>query len=90
MAKVKFVKTVEAEGKGYLPDVAKKAKIKIKTPCDGKGTCGKCLVKISKGKVSPPTSKELKKLGEAKILEGYRLACQVNVLEEDVTVKLQK
>lgn len=90
MANVKFIKTVETKGEGYLPEVAKDAKIKIKTPCDGKGTCGKCLVKITKGKVSPPTSKELKKLGESKILEGYRLACQVNVLDEDVTVKLQK
>lgn len=50
--------------------------------CGGKGACGKCLIRIlkSSGNISEPTEKEFKTLGEEKISEGYRLACQAKVL----------
>ena len=90
MGKVKFTKSVEANKETNLLKLAKKANMKISTPCSGKGSCGKCVIKISKGKVSPPTKAELKKLGEEKIAEGYRLACQIKLSGDDVTVKLLK
>lgn len=88
MSKVKFINEVEAKKEKNLVKLAKKADLKIKLPCSGKGTCGKCLVKITSGKVSDPTKSEIKKLGEEKIKKGYRLACQVEIMDEDVTVKI--
>jgi len=38
--------TVEVEMNTPLLDAAKFAKIEIDAPCGGKGTCGKCIVKI--------------------------------------------
>ncbi|MFX1573431.1 MAG: ASKHA domain-containing protein [Promethearchaeota archaeon] len=50
--------------------------------CGGKGTCGKCIIQIldSNPKISEPTEKEIKTLGNEKIIEGYRLACQTRIL----------
>ena len=44
--------------------------------CGGLGTCGRCIVQLRAGELSPPTSVELRKLTEAKLEQGYRLACQ--------------
>jgi len=50
--------------------------------CGGKGTCGKCIVHIldTNPKISEPSEKEIKILGNEKIIEGYRLACQTRIL----------
>lgn len=50
--------------------------------CGGKGTCGKCKIKIVDTEVnlSPPTDQEIKKLGKQAIEDGYRLACQSYIL----------
>ncbi|OHW62583.1 Na(+)-translocating NADH-quinone reductase subunit F [Andreesenia angusta] len=88
MGKVKFINEVDAKKEKDLVKLAKKANVKIKLPCSGKGTCGKCIVKITKGEASEPTKAEIKKLGEEKIQKGYRLACQVEVLEDDISVKI--
>src|SRR5271157_855849 len=50
--------------------------------CGGKGTCGKCKIKLVDTEVnlSPPTDQEIKKLGKQAIEDGYRLACQSCIL----------
>lgn len=49
----------------------------IEAPCDGRGTCGKCRLKVT-GVVSPPDASEVERLGD--LLEsGVRLACQAKV-----------
>lgn len=50
--------------------------------CGGKGTCGKCKIRIvdPNASVSPPNENELKGLSEKEIKDGYRLACQVDIL----------
>ncbi len=50
--------------------------------CGGEGTCGKCIIHIldSDPKISEPTEKEIKILGNEKISEGYRLTCQTKIL----------
>ncbi|MDI9644015.1 MAG: ASKHA domain-containing protein [Candidatus Verstraetearchaeota archaeon] len=54
--------------------------------CGGKGYCGKCLIEIVDGKVSPPTEQEKKRItGERD--KNYRLACQAYVKGE-VTVRV--
>ncbi|MHA1728866.1 MAG: ASKHA domain-containing protein [Promethearchaeota archaeon] len=52
--------------------------------CGGKGTCGKCIIKIidpqTEKNCSEPTQNEIKILGKEKLMEGYRLACQTTIL----------
>ncbi len=51
----------------------------IDASCGGKGTCGKCKVKVISGIDSEPLETEKKFLSEAEILNGYRLACLTKV-----------
>ncbi len=44
--------------------------------CGGKGLCGKCIVQILDGKVTPPTEQEGKFLDRHKLAKGFRLACE--------------
>jgi uncharacterized 2Fe-2S/4Fe-4S cluster protein (DUF4445 family) len=47
--------------------------------CGGKGTCGKCKVRIVSGEVSPLDDREEKSLSSEEIAQGYRLACLTKV-----------
>ena len=60
-------------------DAAKALGIDLSSLCGGKGTCGKCKVKIEKGMegLNPLTEQELKKITEEEIEANYRLACQI-------------
>lgn len=60
----------------------------VESTCNGKGTCGKCLVKVS-GRVSEPSSQETKRLG-AKQNEGWRFACQTRILGETTITLSEK
>lgn len=64
-------------------EVAKNNSIYIENSCGGKAACGKCKIKIIKGKQTELTEKELECLTEEEIKEQYRLACAMRVdLEE--------
>ena len=54
------------------------ANVDISTTCGGKGTCGKCLVKVD-GRV-----KKNRKMGKGPAVKGYILACQSQVLGDIV------
>lgn len=45
--------------------------------CGGKGTCGKCKVRVLKGDVSAPDKEELIFLSDDEFSQGYRLACRI-------------
>lgn len=66
--------------KGKLLDAALSQGQDLQYKCK-KGTCGECKVKVEKGMdiLSPPNSMEMKKLDDV-FLEGYRLACQADIL----------
>lgn len=49
--------------------------ILVESPCGGKGTCGKCKIKILEGKVNNPTEEELRYLTDKELNEGIRLGC---------------
>jgi len=67
-----------------LLTAASKAGIYIYNVCGGEGLCGKCKVKVLKGKIlSEPT----RVLSEKEIKEGYALACQCDV-ESDATIEI--
>lgn len=52
----------------------------ISNPCGGKGTCGKCKIKVE-GADFDISQKERKLLGEKSILDGYRLACYLKTTD---------
>ena len=59
-------------------DAAKALGIDLSSLCGGKGTCGKCKVKIEDGTegLNPLTEQELKHITKEEREAGYRLACQ--------------
>lgn len=61
--------------------------LSFNAPCGGKGTCGKCKVRVLSGELSPLTEAEEKFLTREELDEGYRLACRAETLNE-VTVEL--
>lgn len=59
----------------------------VDNPCNGKGTCGKCRVKILSGDVDAPCSTEQKLIGEADLAAGIRLSCLIKP-QTDLEVEL--
>ena len=52
----------------------------VEFPCGGKGTCGKCLVKLLEGDIAV-TEMHQQKLSHFGMSPGHRLACQSNCTE---------
>jgi len=50
--------------------------VQIESLCNGRGRCGKCLIRIEGGKATDPTRFETLALSEREIGSGIRLACQ--------------
>ena len=66
-----------------LLEAARLAGLSVETPCGGRGTCGKCLCRITDGAVdSPPNAA----LGTEMREKGWVLICQARVKAENVTV----
>ena len=78
-------KTVTAQNGQTLLEIAAQAGVTIHNLCGGEGVCGKCRVKLVQGKAST-TSKVIAFLNKKELQEGYVLACQTQVVQEDVTV----
>lgn len=60
--------------------------IKIDNFCNGKGTCGKCKIKILKGSLNPISSVEKSLLSDYEIKNGIRLAC-LSFPKSDLKIK---
>jgi uncharacterized 2Fe-2S/4Fe-4S cluster protein (DUF4445 family) len=75
----------EAQTGEKLIDVANRAGIDVNNQCGGLGVCGRCRVRVKKGKLNL-TDKVIRKLSRKEIEQGFTLACQAEVLEEDVEV----
>lgn len=56
-------------------EAAARAGITLNTPCGGRGTCGKCRVRVIDNPC-PPTEAETRALTESELAGGIRLACQ--------------
>ncbi|GHV44976.1 hypothetical protein AGMMS49546_29840 [Spirochaetia bacterium] len=67
-------------------DAAARANIVIDAPCAGKGSCGKCRVKILSGKTE---DKPTGFITPDEYAEGYRLACYTSLVEP-VTIQITK
>jgi len=55
------------------------AGLALDAPCGGRGTCGKCLVRLAAGTLAPPTAHERKRLSPEDLAAGLRLGCQAKV-----------
>jgi len=74
-------------------DAVIEARQPIATACGGMGACGQCHYSVVEGdkNLSPANERELKLLGQARLDQGERLACQSTlVLDADVKVRLPK
>lgn len=78
------VKQVYADEATNILQLLRENGIDINTPCGGKGTCGKCAVKVY-GLRSAPGQSEMSHLGAERLAKGYRLACLCNV-DSDIDI----
>lgn len=62
-------------------EAAQQSGVLINSPCGGRGICGRCRLKVKEGQLSPPTEAEKKLIKKEDLNAGYRLACQVQVLD---------
>ena len=77
----------EEKEKKTLLELLRKDQIYLDAPCNGNGSCGKCLVQYEKGSTEV-TAAEQETLSAAQLQQGFRLACQ-SVPQEDAVVVLQ-
>ena len=61
-----------------LLEAAGRAGVVLQTPCGGRGTCGKCRVRIADGPC-PPSATAEQVLSAEQAQQGYRLACQTYI-----------
>ena len=78
------------EEKRNLLDVLLEQGVFVDNPCNGKGICGKCKVKVLSGNISPMTLAERKWLKEEEIEAGIRLSCMTEVYGEVEVEALQQ
>jgi len=79
-----FTITVRPSGKVYkyeagstLLELLLARKIFVDNPCNGKGVCGKCRVRVLKGNLPAPSETERRLLKKEEIDAGVRLSCLV-------------
>jgi ferredoxin len=65
-------------------EAGKAAGVYIPTTCGGKGTCGRCRVRVE-GQARPPTYIERQFIPRSDLASNVRLACRLRV-EDDITV----
>jgi uncharacterized 2Fe-2S/4Fe-4S cluster protein (DUF4445 family) len=70
---------VEVEPGRTLLEAARDAEIPLGATCGGRGTCGKCQVRIQAGPLPPPGEHERDALSAGALAEGWRLACRYAV-----------
>jgi uncharacterized 2Fe-2S/4Fe-4S cluster protein (DUF4445 family) len=59
------------------------AGLPIESTCGGRGTCGKCKVRVLEG-VDEPTPADHRKLVADEIADGWRLSCQLAISDDAV------
>ena len=82
--------TVEVAAGDTLLAAVSSAAVDLPVDCAGRGTCGKCRVRLGAGELSAPTSVELNKLTPEQRAEGWRLACQAKPLSARVSIEVRE
>jgi uncharacterized 2Fe-2S/4Fe-4S cluster protein (DUF4445 family) len=78
-------KTVDVPPGTEMLDALRKAGLKVDASCGGKGTCGKCVVRIAAGKADFDGTGTL---DTESLVEGYVLACRTRILDGPLTVEV--
>ena len=78
-------KTIEGSTGTEILEAIRNAGYEIDSPCGGKGTCGKCAVRIVSGKVDPGDTGSL---SQDQIANGFVLSCKAKINESPVTLEI--
>jgi uncharacterized 2Fe-2S/4Fe-4S cluster protein (DUF4445 family) len=70
---------VPCNGGDTLLDAAQHAGIVLNATCGGEGVCGRCIVRVMDGQISPANLTEEAELS-GQVEAGWRLACQAEIL----------
>jgi len=73
-----------SQGKTIM-EASRELGVEIESLCGGVRSCGKCKVKLEKGRLSPFTEEEAQFIKESERDEGYRLSCAARI-EGDVLI----
>lgn len=73
-----FREIIVDENKTVL-DAAREAGVYVDSHCNGKGSCGKCKIRVTEGNTNPFTTEEGRFIKEQDRENGYRLACMTRV-----------
>jgi uncharacterized 2Fe-2S/4Fe-4S cluster protein (DUF4445 family) len=63
-------------------DAAQHAGVMLTAICGGEGVCRRCIIQVMSGQVSPPNLTEEAELGEEQLADGWRLACQTEIVSD--------
>ena len=69
------------EGNSLL-ESARSLGIDLVNICGGEGNCGTCLIQVLEGTVSQIEDSEREYISDAKLSQGYRLACRANPISD--------
>lgn len=82
----KKIQQIAAEEGASLLDIFREYQVPVDAVCSGRGDCGKCRVKVTKGQ-APVTELDQRFFTEQELSCGYRLACNVRIYG-DLSVEL--
>jgi len=82
-----YAYSVLAESDESLLETARRAGVALDAPCGGKGTCGKCKVRVLSGSVSTNAHRAEAGISKQEFEDGWRLAC-VSCPQSDVKVSV--
>lgn len=85
---VNLEKKITANEKNILFNLLEN-NIAINNFCNGKGTCGKCKIKVLEGELNPLTKSEKNLLSDEQLKENIRLAC-LSQAKTDVKIEIYK
>ena len=85
---VNLGKKITANEKNILSSLLEN-NIEINNFCNGKGTCGKCKIKVLEGELNPLTKSEKNLLSDEQLKENIRLAC-LSQAKTDVKIEIYK
>ena len=71
--------TVSCSAGDNLLELARRSNVAIDAPCSGNGSCGKCRVKLTEGKLD---SIQTRHISDEEFAEGWRLSCSSKVIED--------
>ena len=76
------------EGENLLDGIRRADGLRFEAPCNGRGMCGKCRVRIKDGDVLPAGEGEKSRLSDEERTAGWRLACLTVPARDGETVTI--